>query len=267
MMNFINLMIHFAYRVMKRIGSILFPKSFLPIYQMKFEVCSACQNTCVLCAHDVLIRAFRGYQLSLDELDKFIYYTRKSKYYVSQLWIQGPGEPTLWKYFNEGINRLYRSGVIGSINIETNGLSLDSLTNQTWSYLNKIYVSIYPDFDKKDFLESLKKRYPHKIIEQEVSQFEEVSPEKQLSNIPASCGCAGPMFVKDKIFYYCGPTGFSAAKAMGKNIFDFQDLFKEIGLNYLENADFTKLGNMEICRYCFSNSNAIRTLQPHRSTK
>ncbi len=264
----ISQIIFFLNRVKRKIRfSILSPNSLRRINKMKFEVCSVCQKACGLCTHDILKKTFHGYHLSLEELDEYIYHTRHSNYFVEQLWIQGPGEPTLWKHFNQGVKRLYRSGVIGGIFIQTNGLSLDRLTEETWSYLRWVSVSVYPDFDKLNELDILQRKYPNKIQIIHTGQFEEVSQDHQVSTIPCYCGCDGPMFIKNKIFYYCGPTGFAAAKRMNNDILNCHDQYTEIRPFYLDKADFSRMGNMELCRYCWANSNAVRTAHSHHSSR
>jgi len=57
----------------------------LTIYDFKLEVASPCQNDCELCAHADLMRHIKGYQLSLEQLARFIHCTERSNYFIRSL--------------------------------------------------------------------------------------------------------------------------------------------------------------------------------------
>jgi len=232
------------------------------IKQMMFEVCSPCQNNCKFCTHSGLISNDPDYQLSIEELKKFIYYTHKSGYYIKRLKIHGPGEPTLWKYFNEGIKLLYESNLIKDIIVETNGGFLDRIHNSTWRYISEFFVSIYPESDCR-LLKEKQKIYGDKIILNYKERFWKQPSRKYENTIPARCICPGPMFIKDKIFLYCGPPVFNAANLADTNIFENTELYTSIGLNYMDKFDENKMGNLKFCEYCWANANIEKEYVVH----
>ncbi|MCX5698520.1 MAG: hypothetical protein NTX01_02335 [Candidatus Omnitrophica bacterium] len=234
----------------------------MKIKHMKFEVCGSCQNNCVFCAHGGMISEFKGYQLSIEELKNFIDCTRKSDYFIEELSIHGIGEPLLWNHLDEGIKLLKNSGVIGKIILTTNGLLLDKIKDETMRFIDILSVSVYPNYPKGNLLAEKKTRYSDKVEINFITKFM-VKPTRRYNAIPCYCMTCGPMFVKDKIFFYCGPTCFDAAKLRGVDIFKYDDLYTQIQPNYLENFQKKNVGNLEFCNYCWANSNIKRASLPH----
>jgi hypothetical protein len=73
------------------------------------------------------------------------------------------GEPLTWKFFNEGIQRLKRSEVIGHIGITTNGILLDRIHAATWEAIDSMIVSVYPGFSKQALLDDMIAAHGDKI--------------------------------------------------------------------------------------------------------
>jgi hypothetical protein len=89
------------------------------------------------------------------------------------------------------------------------------------------------------------------------------------------------MYFDGKVFYFCGPTVFSAQESKSLDVLQYRDMYGEIGLNYLEvnlqseigavGRAFRlgavdrrkKTGNHELCKYCFANGNFKKPAQPH----
>ncbi len=233
------------------------------IGRLLFEVCSSCQNNCKLCVHEGVRSKYNDYQLSIEELKDFIYYTENSHYYIEYLYIHGAGEPTLWEHFNEGIKLLHDSSSINNIYVVSNGLSLDRIHDTTWKYIQALHVSLYPSFDKYELLKSLQRKYGDKITVNITKEFKELPIKGYENTIPCECGCYGPMFIKDMIFLFCGPPLFNAAELKGVDIFGFPELYTRIGLNYLAEFSKNKIGNLDFCKYCFANTNIKTTYRPH----
>jgi len=225
------------------------------IKQMKFEVVGSCQNHCFSCAHDDMMSTYKGYQLSLEELGHFVDCTRISDYFIEVLYIHGIGEPLLWKHFNEGVKVLKESGFIGKIFVYTNGYLLDRISDEAWAFIDSVVVSLYPNYKNIELLNELKNKYQDKLNIAPVVSFNAKLLKGYKKRIPCFCGCSGPMFVKDKVFRYCGPPVFDAAKLKGINMFDQHDLYLNMIPNYLDNYDEKKIGNMELCNYCWANTN------------
>jgi organic radical activating enzyme len=238
------------------------------VSRMLFEVCSACQNTCEHCAHKVLRSTYQGYQLSLEDLKKFIYYTKKSRYHIGRLSIHGGGEPLLWKHFNEGIKLLHKSRLINWIDVTSNGQLLHKITPETWGYIDEMIISTYPPFDELPLLKKLQNKYGDKIKIAKMDGFVSLPKKKYENTLPCECVCAGPMFIKDKVFLFCGPPLFNALKLMDVDVFDNSWLYSFMGKNYLDKWDPKKTGNLKFCEYCWANNTILNQLEPakHRQT-
>jgi hypothetical protein len=222
------------------------------------ETCSNCQNNCEECAHKDMMKYYPGFNLSIDELKRFIYYTKKSNYFIKQAWLHGPGEPTLWSNLDEGLKILKDSECIGDIFLWSNGETIEKIDEKTWENIDAMHISLYPFCKNKKNIIEIKNRYPDKIFINDSIVFEPLPQKKdKLKLIPCKCCTPGPMFIKDKIFLHCGPTVFRAADLMGINIFDYDDMFSDLKENYLDKIEddtcFNR--NFEICKYCHANDN------------
>lgn len=228
----------------------------LTLYELKLEVCSPCQNDCELCAHADLMRHVKGYQLSLESLDRFLYYTERSNYFVRSLSIHGPGEPFLWRHLNEGLLRLKRSRAIGWITMVTNGLLLDRISDEAMRCLDRLFVSVYSNYNREELLKRFCATYGERVSLFDGTNFWEHTKDPA-ETVPATggCTCFGPMVYNDRVFPYCGPPVFGAAKAKGIDAFAEPKLSVPIGPNYLAGFNARLVGRMDICRYCWANPN------------
>lgn len=230
---------------------------------IRIEVCGLCQNQCKFCAHSGMLSAYRGYQLTIDELKKFIDCTKMSGYSFERIDMHGIGEPLLWDHFDEGIDLLKKSGIGEKIVVTTNGLLLNKIKDRTWENIDLLEVSIYPKYPEHNLLKEKKEKYKDKIKVSSYAVFRAMPIRGYHDKIPCHCTCYGPMFVKDKIFLYCGPPVFDAAKLNNADIFKYRDLYVEVKPGYLESFDETKTGNIELCNYCGANDNISLPTYPH----
>ena len=229
----------------------------LTIFDFKLEVSSPCQNDCELCAHADLMRHIKGYQLSLEKLDRFLFYTERSNYFIRSLSIHGPGEPFLWKELNAGLQRLKRSKSIGWITMVTNGLLLDRITDDGMACLDRLFISVYSNYNRHELLARLIARHAKKIRTWDGTYFWEHTSGSAQKTAPLTggCNCSGPMLYDDKIFPYCGPPVFGAAKAKGIDVMSIPNLWVPVGPNYMATYNARLVGRMDICRTCWANPN------------
>jgi hypothetical protein len=229
------------------------------IDRMLLEVCSDCQYNCVNCGHGSFKSVYKNYQMSIYELNRFLYYTKKSNYYMREVCLHGPGEPTLWKNLNEGIEILYKSNVVGGVVLLTNGVSLNKVKEETFQYLDRINISIYPDAKENDLITHLYQKFPEKIHLEMMNQFWGPPCREYPDSIPCSCACPVSLLIDNKIFY-CSGTIFDAAKLKGVDVFDCHEVYTELKENYLDN--FSR-GNFDLCKYCTSNRNIRKQLKSY----
>ncbi|MEO5353942.1 MAG: radical SAM protein [Magnetococcus sp. XQGC-1] len=236
------------------------------VYAVFLEVSSACHFDCANCAHGEMRAATKKYQMTLEQLKKFIYFTEKSNYYIEHLRVHGPGEPLLWRHFNEGMFLLRQSKSIGRIEITTNGMAIHKIEEATWDYVDSVDVSVYEEAQPAALQDALSK-HPDKVRLNQTDDFiRRVSKEEVPIAIPCWCGVSGPMVYGDVVFLSCGPTVFGAADLIGKDAFSMKDLYVDLSENYLETFDAKKIGNMELCRYCWGNNRrAVEKVKHHTS--
>jgi hypothetical protein len=232
------------------------------IKEFLFEVCGDCQRSCVFCSHGDMASVYKGYQLSIGELEKFIDYTRKSGYFIELLNIHGIGEPLLWEHFEEGIRLLRNSGIIERISVITNGFLLNKIKEETLRAIDSLRISVYPGYPHKELLRAMKQRYKDKIEIMPRNTFR-IKPLKRYDRvIPGECFCRGPMFVKDKVFFYCGPPVFGAAKLKGVDILASGDLYTQLKEDYLVGFQEQNIGNLDLCSFCWANNNIKTKFYP-----
>ena len=246
------------------------------IPHLLFHVAAQCQNRCRNCAHTGLIVHDPSYQMSLESLERFLFVTAQSNYFVENLWLDGPGEPTLWRHFNEGIDALYRSPEIGGINISTNGQSLGAVADATWPKIDRIILSVYPSHaaDGVDAVRQMCRRHRVVLEVRDMTLFRVRPSARHPGTLPAYCVCAGPMVYDDRVFYNCGPNGVDAALLKGENLFDDPEQCGPLKKNYLAGVPTSRLHGpypyrksaYAICEYCWANWNINLENVPHENT-
>ena len=221
-----------------------------------FEVASGCHHDCVDCSHGELRKTTKGYQMSLEQVEKFMRFTEKSNYHIKELSIHGPGEPLLWKHLNEALPDLYNSSAIDSINILSNGRSLNRVKEKTWDCIDLVDISIYDDDDDYDLvLNELSQKNKQKLNIMRKVYFYPRVKKNEVYDIPCICIGQGPMQVGDVTFLYCGPQVFDAASLLDIDIYDLKYLYVHTEEDYLSQHNPCNQGNMAICRHCWANGN------------
>ncbi len=236
------------------------------IKQIKCEVQSKCQNDCTMCAHGEQRRLLPYYELSLAQLEKFLDVSRRSGYFIETMRIHGPGEPLLWRHFNEGVALMKRSGIIGSIFVATNGLLLHKISEAAWECIDEMRVSLYSSFKGHRKLHDLIDKRSHKINIHPVDTFRRLPVAGEEAAIPCRCLCDGPMLMGDRVFLYCGPPVFGAVERFDQEIFVDSDLSVPVDRNWLSAYQEKKKGHMYLCKRCWANSNFAPALAtaPHQ---
>lgn len=225
------------------------------IRNVNLEVSSQCQNDCKNCAHIGLRQYIPDYQLTLEQLNKFIDVTEKSGYFIKQINIHGPGEPLLWKHFNEGIKLLKKSKSIGNINVTTNGILLDSIPTQVLKLIDLLGISVYKDSEKYNSLFEQYESVYNNISLISKQKFRRLPVSGEYGEIPCRCLCSGPSVLGDKILLYCGPPVFYTDCFKTDGIKSIQDTVIPVREHWYDGYDINKIGNMYVCHNCWANRN------------
>jgi hypothetical protein len=194
----------------------------------------------------------KGYQCSIEDIDKFIKYSQDAGYFWNDIVYTG-GEPFLWKHWEEATNKLRESGVVGTIKAYTNGLWMKDRNeiHRRAEMFDQIILSKYP-FNKEQVQISSGLVTP-------LGRDEFVIHAKHSfpDSIPAICGCrAYGLF--DGTISLCTSMPFLAA------IYNWDykkmDGVAELQPNFLDYIDDSNVVKREICTWCFGNKRVSKHL-------
>ena len=257
------------------------------IERMHLAACVPCQYDCVDCSHAGMRYKYKGYQLKLADLREFIRFTEESRYLIKVLDLTGPGEPLLWKHLKEGLRLLHHSPAIEKVRIVSNGLALERLDDEDWNHVDRLEFSLYPANTKaQDDLSALGS-HRAKVGIRNQETFLTAPMPGEAAPIPCNCGCTGPMYFDRKVFFYCGPTVFGAADAKGVDVYDYREMYGDIGPDYLKRSQSPRVSLLdrvpslrrlfpivdpvrrsadhELCRHCFANENRKAGRKAHEA--
>ncbi|MBF0296089.1 MAG: hypothetical protein HQL96_12940 [Magnetococcales bacterium] len=222
---------------------------------MAFEVVAACHNDCLDCAHGEMRKSSKRYQLSMEQVRRFIQVTEASGYTIGAVNLHGPGEPLLWKHFNEAIPLLKSSPAIESIIVNTTGREMDRVADEVWQYIDRVEMSIYDPAEEAQLVSRLTAKYHNRLNVLPMNLFWERVRKTEVADIPCWCACAGPMLFGDRVYFYCGPPVFDAAALVGSDIDQLDYLSAPLEEHYLARRDPSLAGNLALCRHCWANGN------------
>ena len=255
------------------------------INRICLQVCSACHYNCDSCVTYMARKTIPDYQLSIRQLETLLETLEESNYFVKTLHINGLGEPLLWENLNDGILMLRNSKSIGDIDIRTNGLAFDRLSQEAIRAATRIAFSIYEE--NESIANTALKTYGRRKIHKHTrDKFMNISGD--VAPIPCNCSCPGPTVIGDYILPYCGSVIFSAESvkrfesAFGNSTCFWPDFIQHIlgqkgmmpieshclNLAFIETLSVEKnskqfVRNLDACKYCWGNSNFERTIIPH----
>jgi len=220
--------------------------------RLLLEVCSPCQNTCKFCAHLEMRDFDPGFQLDLDEMEKLIARLNTTGCRINELNIHGPGEPLLWKDFNQAIRIIKKSNIANCVFVVTNGLRLDRIEEDVWECLSSmrgqrapVLISRYPGLAiDESFLDKHKGLY--EMLDS--SKFWQTTMLQPATAI-YTCACAGPAYYKGKIYPHCGPPIFAAAPLASLDPHDF-------GIELNQWDPNTEYDLHPPCVWCWANTDA-----------
>lgn len=204
-------------------------------------VTSSCNFSC----HECSQKTWReyDYQMSEEEVNKFISIIGESNYRFKRLLISG-GEPTLWKNKNI-IYKFKESGLFKQIVLYTNGFNYKSIL-QIEKHIDIIRISDYGEYNKKQ-IQEIKKLIPNKTIVVDKNEFVK-HPDKFVNDsIPGKCICRGPLYYDNRIFF-CAMTVEIGHRYNFENIKSYPLIH-----GFMDIVD-TRYGKLKICGYCIANT-------------
>jgi hypothetical protein len=209
------------------------------INRLLLEVCSPCQYSCDLCAHQGMRDFDPKYQLEMDGVEALISRLTDLNCKVENLQIHGTGEPLLWKHFNPAIRRLRQSGRFNVFTVVTNGFAIGRIENDVWNEI-RVLISSYPGT-----------KIDQSILDEHPGRYEVLDRTKflRVDHYPHSetytCVCQGPCLYRGKIYPRCGPPLFDAALRAKLDSLSF-------GID-VDKWSPEMMGESPPCRWCWAN--------------
>lgn len=228
---------------MIKINKVLYKEIFSPP-MMSFFVISACNLQCKECIMLSQMKLHSAYQMSLEEMEKFIYYTEKSGYFFNYRYTGG--EPLYWKNLEEGTRMLRKSKSCKSILLMTNAMKHDNITDNIINMIDYVRISKYEY--NHDAIKILKDKYPEKVMVVDREDFYPNPKEPLENSLPVDCGNPEHLYFNNKIF--ACPHSYSLAI---KNGLTHLELGVDIGMDYCKRNREIRDGHEKICTLCLGN--------------
>jgi len=195
----------------------------LDIHKGMLMVTSRCQLECESCVTQSVRKRFPDYDLSIQQLRNFVRATSGSKYHYQKIWLNGFGDPSLWRNLLPGLKMLHRSGITDEVCLASNMLAAKRLTGEVNQYCTIVPGGI----DNKRFM---------------------LMPDGASGGVPCKCRCSGPTLIGNYILPYCGPVAYDNGVPLNR-ISTSTGYMKGIPLSGQEER------SLPGCRTCWGNMN------------
>lgn len=218
---------------------------------LALHVTSTCNLACSECIMQWQMNDNFTYHMSIEEIERFIHFTKLSNYKFQRLTISG-GEPFLWKNLDEGLKLLMNSGVTNEITVFTNAVFYKKLTPSIIKNITTIRVSYYDHLqggtDNTEHIKELQKIHPKvEVVPRDV--FTRIPSEPIHSTEEVRCKNLYTQYYNGNI-YACAHA-HSLALKVGSKI----KTGEPIGINYLDNTvEIRKGQHTDLCSVCVSNA-------------
>ena len=212
---------------------------------------TVCQNRCKECITHHAMADHAGYQMTIEQVKALLQTLKQGRYWIAEVHLNGLGEPTLWKNFNEGIQLLGKSQNIGRISVVTNGKSLHLVDKKTCKYIHVFMLSAYPGPELDGITATLKAKGAP-MMNMPRDKFYYLPRRHYPGTIPTKCICPGPMYLDGNIMLHCGAPNLYACKLAGATP-NLVPCVNGWGENFQKHLQ----GNMPICEYCPANQRII----------
>ena len=217
---------------------------------------NACQNRCAHCAHQGIRDDDPSYQMPLDDVRALLDRLDALDCKVLNVSIAGPGEPLLWKHFNQAVRLLAGNRHVVKVEATTNGRALHVIEDDVWALLSPLYISLYGDPIDGAILAK------HPEIRFNVrNTFWFVDESRVPVKSCSACGCPGATYYKGRIYPYCGPVLFDAC-----NLGKVSPIQCSVPLSEYDPSNLPPMPYMRNlpCGWCWANPVVPKILETHR---
>jgi len=221
---------------------------------------SSCSLACPDCSMNRWMKTDPNYQWSLQDIDKFIYYTKKSNYKFPSFIMAG-GEPLLWDNVVEGTKMISDSGIAKRVGLESNGVGrggVDSTLDLIGTILENIdVIRISKYLGNKKYVSAIRGAFPSFIKPKMKIRFEDkvvhkIMPEGRIADtLPAQCICPWYKIKGDEI-QICSSIS-DIIYRFNWNKEDYSKYFEKLKVGYLERLKTINKLAQKHCEYCLGN--------------
>lgn len=217
-----------------------------------FKTTSLCQAYCNDCSVMEWMNHYHNWHASIEDVDRFVYYTKKSNYRFGIINLTG-GEPLLWNNLLEGTRMLREGDITGNLVMYTNALGLNEgnkdKIGEVIDYLHSVRISLYSGNEEQ--AEYFKECFPKKV-QIKSQKLRPIPPTERIEGTrPASCFCGGYCLDQGEIDI-CAPAR-SIIIRMGWDLKDFDYISVPLKENYLDGFKNVERENQLLCEYCIGN--------------
>lgn len=220
---------------------------------LSLYVTSACSLQCEHCIMGGLMKSARGYQMSLEEVSRFIRISEESKYSFDVV-LTG-GEPTAWRNLAQGVKLLQASSACHTVTMYTNAVSVRRFIELGVAEdLDHIRVSRYSTNEQS--VDELETHFPTKISIVPRDEFWQNPDSPVRKSLPVRC-LNPEVLVYNEQIYAC-PHSASIAATIESNT----KICKPLEKNFLKGLNIIKFFQQwDICTRCISNGRVRKQLE------
>ena len=235
------------------------------IWKLMMQTNTQCQNDCPGCCNTYLRHQQSHYRLSLSSLKNFLSCCVTSGYTIQTLWLNGPGEPLIWKDLQDALRIIRESKVAEKVFIASNGIAVKAVEGLNWDDLDKLRITCYPNQtpQNREALQEIQKTHP-KLVFHPVREFSIREDYGNNAYLPCECVCEGPTLLNDRIYYYCGPMVIEAIeRAKEAGVEDSRILDVPVEPEFMRDYNPKLRMKLSYCLYCWANKSIPKKVIPH----
>ena len=222
-------------------------------------VTTKCNANCPECAQKPTMISQPGYDMSIEEIEKLVYYSEMSGYVFEEIYITG-GEPMLWKNIVKGLRILKAAGIAKKIILFTNGMVSGDVYDEILDFVDMVRITDYGWNAKKVKYWTDKYETTGKVVSYKQNVMYSTPEDPVEGSLPADCNCKMFAYIFGKISLCL--TGYSVV--LSRLFFRKEtDMFfglelRRHYLKFLMNEDATI---KPWCRYCVGNKKIRKNIK------
>lgn len=221
------------------------------MYSVVLHVTNLCNFSCQECSQKARMRSYPSYHMSIEEMERFLIFTKQSGYTFKSL-VLGGAEPLLWKNLKQALVLLNKNrDIFSEINIASNGRLINDDNIIELESIDKIYISRYSV--NSEYIKKYLLKFP-KITCWNVKYHYKRPVSILTDRIPGTCVCPKLIAFYNGKIYWCSAI-CSIIKYLDQKDDFYPDVVTELKKNYLKDFPTHQYGAHRLCGACVFNKN------------